>query len=50
MASQALGALVQASLDDTTFMDAVINDTQRLKRVRHRLKANEAPGSALFWD
>jgi hypothetical protein len=50
MASQALGALVQASLHDTTFMDAVIQDTQRLKRVRYRLRANEAPGSALFWD
>lgn len=50
MANHALGGLVQASLDDTTFIDAVIHHTQQLKRVRHRLKANEAPGSALFWD
>lgn len=49
MAAQALGALVDAGLDGTPFVDAVIEQTENIRRARRRLKNNERPDVALFW-
>jgi hypothetical protein len=49
MASLALHALVNASLDGVPFVEAVVDQTQHLRLAKRQLDDNVAPETALFW-